>query len=190
MGLDNVKGHQTEKRRTGIEHWKMIAIYLLCYDIIVINASYFFALLLRFDFKYSAIPSDYLRAFFIFAPIYTVLTIVVFYCLRLYNSLWRFASFSELSRLIVATVITGLIQAIGVTVFVRRMPISYYVFGTILQFLFILGIRFSYRFVTLERSKREKSSTAMHRAMVIGAGAAGQLILKELKQLLLLIIVK
>ena len=181
MGLDNVKGHQTEKRRTGIEHWKMIAIYLLCYDIIVINASYFFALLLRFDFKYSAIPSDYLRAFFIFAPIYTVLTIVVFYCLRLYNSLWRFASFSELSRIIVATVITGLIQAIGITVFVRRMPISYYVFGTILQFLFILGIRFSYRFVTLERSKREKSSTAMHRAMVIGAGAAGQLILKELK---------
>ena len=181
MGLDNVKEHQTEKRRTGIEHWKMIAIYLLCYDIIVINASYFFALLLRFDFKYSAIPSDYLRAFFIFAPIYTVLTIVVFYCLRLYNSLWRFASFSELSRIIVATVITGLIQAIGITVFVRRMPISYYVFGTILQFLFILGIRFSYRFVTLERSKREKSSTAMHRAMVIGAGAAGQLILKELK---------
>ena len=59
--------------KLNIEHWKMIAVYLAIYDIIAVNASYLFGLLIRFDFKFSTIPMDYYYAFFeICADIYGV----------------------------------------------------------------------------------------------------------------------
>lgn len=167
----------------GLEHWKLIALYLLIYDIVTINLSYFIGLWLRFDLQYSKIPSEYLMAFIKFAPFYTVFSIIVFYMMHMYNSLWRFASFNELTSIMMATVVTGTAHVVGITLFVRRMPIAYYVFGICAQFIFITGIRFGYRFVNLERAKREKtekSAHVKHHVMVIGAGAAGMTVLREL----------
>lgn len=168
-------------KRKKLEHWEMIALYLLIYDAIMMNASYFIGLLLRFDVRYSSIPEEYLYAFLKFAPFYTVFSVAVFFLLRLYNSLWRFASFSELNRILLASGITTIFQLIGITAFVHRMPASYYVFGAIVQFCMVTAVRFAYRFITLERARREKNQHAVHNAMIIGAGAAGQVILKELK---------
>ena len=101
----------------------------------------------------------------------------------MYNSLWRFASFNELTSIMMATVVTGTAHVVGITLFVRRMPIAYYVFGICAQFIFTTGIRFGYRFVNLERAKREKtekSAHVKHHVMVIGAGAAGMTVLREL----------
>ena len=103
----NIPGpHPGHKRKRFLEHWKVIAFYLVLYDIVAVNVSYFFGLLLRFDLRYTSIPPEYLDAFLRFAPFYTVFTLAVFYFLRLYNSIWRFASFSELNRIFAATVIT------------------------------------------------------------------------------------
>lgn len=167
----------------GLEHWKLIALYLLIYDIVTINLSYFIGLWLRFDLPYSKIPSEYLMAFIKFAPFYTAFSIIVFYMMHMYNSLWRFASFNELTSIMMATVVTGTAHVVGITLFVRRMPIAYYVFGICAQFIFTTGIRFGYRFVNLERAKREKtekSAHVKHHVMVIGAGAAGMTVLREL----------
>lgn len=167
----------------GLEHWKVIALYLLIYDIVTINLSYFIGLWLRFDLQYSKIPSEYLMAFIKFAPFYTAFSIIVFYMMHMYNSLWRFASFNELTSIMMATVVTGTAHVVGITLFVRRMPIAYYVFGICAQFIFTTGIRFGYRFVNLERAKREKaekSAHVKHHVMVIGAGAAGMTVLREL----------
>lgn len=167
----------------GLEHWKLIALYLLIYDIVTINLSYFIGLWLRFDLQYSKIPSEYLMAFIKFAPFYTAFSIIVFYMMHMYNSLWRFASFNELTSIMMATVVTGTAHVVGITLFVRWMPIAYYVFGICAQFIFTTGIRFGYRFVNLERAKREKtekSAHVKHHVMVIGAGAAGMTVLREL----------
>lgn len=171
------------KRVMGLEHWKVIALYLLIYDIVTINLSYFIGLWLRFDLQYSKIPSEYLMAFIKFAPFYTAFSIIVFYMMHMYNSLWRFASFNELTSIMMATVVIGTAHVVGITLFVRRMPIAYYVFGICAQFIFTTGIRFGYRFVNLERAKREKaekSAHVKHHVMVIGAGAAGMTVLREL----------
>ena len=64
-----------------LEHWKVIAIYLIIYDMIAVNFSYFMALLVRFDFRYSSIPTDYFAAWRSFAPIYTIIILVVFGCM-------------------------------------------------------------------------------------------------------------
>lgn len=169
------------KMRRRVEHWEIIALYLILYDIVAVNFSYFAGLLLRFDMQYTSIPAEYLSAFVKFAPIYTVFVLFVFCKLRLYNSLWRFASFSELNRIMVATVITMLFHAIGITVFFKRMPVSYYLTGCLFQFLLVLGVRFAYRYITLERVRRIQDSKVAKNVMIIGAGAAGQAILKEMK---------
>ena len=164
-----------------MEHWKAISLYLVVYDVIAINFAFFFGLWLRFDLQFSKIPREYFSAFLKFAPFYTAFTILVFAFRHLYNSLWRFASFNELTRIIEATVITGIFHIIGITVFVLRMPLSYYIIGICMQFGLTTVVRFGYRFINLERTRREKSAHIKHNVMIIGAGAAGMAVLRELR---------
>lgn len=178
-GLTALINH-IKNKRASIEHWKVVTFYLLAYDVIAINAAYFLGLWLRFDFRFSHIPEEYISAFLKFAPFYTVFSIIVFYVLRLYQSIWRFASFSELNRILAASFVTSLFQLVGITVFVHRMPISYYVVGTMLQFLLMVAVRFAYRYILLLRNRRQKNVKASRNVMIIGAGAAGQVILREL----------
>lgn len=173
--------HLNTKRKKKIEHWKVISFYLLIYDAGAVNFAYFFGLWLRFDLRFSQIPQEYLYSFLRFAPLYTAFAVIIFWVLHLYNTLWRFASFSELNRISAASVITTMFQVIGMTTFVKRMPVSYYMIGAIMQFSLTVAVRFAYRFITLERARRAKERKAVHNAMVIGAGAAGQVIIKELK---------
>ena len=170
-----------KKQKSGFKHWEVIALYLIIYDIITINLSYFLGLWIRFDLHFSSIPGDYLYSFLKFAPVYTVIVLVVYFLFGLYNSLWRFASFSELNKVIVAWAISTATQILGITLFVRRMPISYYIIGAFFQLFFTTVVRFSYRYITLLRSTRENQETAKHNVMIIGAGSSGQMIIRELK---------
>ena len=131
--------------------------------------------------RFSSIPQNYFNAFIKFAPFYTAFCVLIFYIFHLYNSLWRFASISELNRISAATVITTLFQIFGITFLFGQMPISYYLIGCIMQFCLVTAVRFSFRYVSLERVRRTQNEKAIHNAMIIGAGAAGQMILRELK---------
>ena len=160
-----------EKMKKGFEHWQVVTVYLMIYDAIAINLSYFLALWLRFDCRYTQIEAAYLHSFARFAPIYTVICIVVFLLLKLYRSIWRFASFNELVRVIIATAVTGILHTVLITAIFGRMPISYYLFGTIIQFILVLGVRFAYRFfLTLKSETRSGRKTNV---MLIGAGTDG-----------------
>ena len=169
------------RKNIRLEHWHLIAMLLAVYDAIVANGAYFLALWLRFDCRISMIPQHYTLAWASFAPIYTVVVIGIFLCMRLYMSIWRFASFHELMRVLMASVFSSVGHIVLITVLFQRMPISYYVFGMGLQFVLVLGIRFSYRFVLLERTKR--SGVRVERTMLIGAGNAGQTILRDVSGL-------
>lgn len=171
-----------KKKLFHIKHWKRVAFYLVAYDLLAVNAAYFLALWLRFDCHFSQIPDRYMEPFLKFAPVYSVFCIAVFFVLQLYNSIWKYASFRELSRVTLATIITSVFQIVGITIFLRRMPISYYFFGMVIQYLLMVLIRFSYRFVLLMRNWRQQSDDMAHasRVMLIGAGSAGQMILRDL----------
>ena len=167
----------------GFRHWQGVAIILACYDVIAVNLSYFLSLWFRFDCHFREIPGDYLRCWLGFAPAYTVLCLVIFWRLRLYRSIWRFASYSELVRVIISSILTSGLHIILITVFFRRMPITYYVFGAMLQFLLIIGVRFSYRLVLLLRKdKKADSNIPALRVMLIGAGSAGRMILRDINK--------
>lgn len=161
-------------------HWRTVAVLLSIYDIIAINLSYFLALWLRYDCKFSLIRHEFLHAWMRFVPIYTVFCLVVFWVLRLYRSLWKYASYSELMHLILATIITGVFHTVGITLIFNRMPISYYMIGITLQFVAMAIIRFSYRFYILMSSQRKEDEKG--RVMVIGAGNAGQSLIVDIKR--------
>lgn len=170
-------------RKTWIEHWRVISALLMIYDAIVVNFSFFFGLLLRFDFQFSQIPLDYLHSFYRFVPYYTVFCVLVFWLAKLYRSVWRFASFNELTNVFISSVITGLFQILGTSLFIQRMPISYYAVGIILQFFLVSGIRFIYRFMLLLKTMvfRSNDKNCKH-VMLIGAGSAGQMILRDMNK--------
>ena len=169
-----------EKRGQGfrLEHWHIIALGLMLYDSLALSFSYLIALWLRYDLRYSTIEAIYIERWKSFAPLYIGVSLLVFWCLKLYKSIWRFASYSELLRVSMATVICSAFHVLGITLFLGRMPISYYVIGAILQYLAVLGIRFSYRFVLLLRKVNNKKN--LHRIMVIGAGSAGQMLIRDI----------
>ena len=91
-----------KRRRFPLEHWHIITLYLMVYDSLAANGAYFAALWLRFDCRFSTIPENFLNAWLCFVPIYTLFCLTAFWCLRLYRSLWRFASFSELTRVTIS----------------------------------------------------------------------------------------
>ena len=153
----------------------MIAGFLMLYDILAVNGAYLFALFLRFDFRFSMIPDEFLQGFIHFAPVYTISCILIFYWLNLYRSIWRFASYNKLIRIAASTALTMMVQIAG-CVFYRRMPVSYYIMGSVLQFVLIVAARFSYRFVLLLRASQDRNKEeASGSIMLIGAGNAGQM---------------
>ena len=152
---------------------------MMVYDFMAICFSYLLALLVRFDFKFSLIESQYLQGCYKSVVFYAIFCVILFWFLKLYKSIWRFASYSELLRVILATAISGLIYPLIMNLFVGGMPASYYVIGVVCQFCFTLGVRFSYRFILLLRSRTSKKQSETN-VMLIGAGSAGQMIQRDI----------
>ena len=169
------------KRKHFIEHWEIVTLLLMIYDFLAVTVAYFAALWIRFDCHFHSIPLNYLHAYYQSILIYAACCVLVFWLLKLYRSIWRFASYSELMRTILATVITGAGYFLIMMLLVERMPISYFLFGIVIQFGLTLGIRFSYRFVLLLRSRNNSEAPYCKRVMLIGAGAAGQMIFRDIE---------
>ena len=178
------KNELKKSRGWHLEHWHIISTGLAVYDALAIFLSYFVGLWLRYDCRLSMIPEVYLQEYLQFIPIYILTTLLVFYRLRLYNSIWRFASFNELLRVTCASLLTFVFHCVAMSAFFYRMPVLYYFIGGLLQFLLTLGIRFSYRFVLLERHRLNQTEAAgrVNRVMLIGAGSAGQIILRDIRR--------
>ena len=170
------------KKQFALLHWHKVVLCLIAYDIIAMSGSYMFALWLRFDCNYSEIPAQALNSWLYFTPVYVLFSVVVFWALRLYQSIWRFASYTELKKVAISSAITAVFHIVGITVLFGRMPISYYLIGAGAQFALVLLVRFVYRFVNLERQNRIKlaEKAKESRIMLIGAGAAGQMVLRDL----------
>ncbi len=162
------------------EHWQVVRLLLMVYDFAAVIVSFGIALWLRFDCKVTSIEPQYLTTYTKTIIIYALFCLVVFWFLRLYKSIWRFASYSELMRVILATVVTGVIYTGSLLIFNLHMPVSYYVIGITVQFIATLGIRYFYRFVLLLRG-RTNHEVQKKNVMIIGAGSAGQMLFRDIK---------
>lgn len=169
-------------KRRSIEHWQVISAVLMLYDFVAVCAAYFFALLLRFDGIYSAIPRQYIEPYNRFILPYAAGCVVVFLIARMYNSVWRYASYTEFVRTLVGSLVASVAHTVLITVLLKRMPISYYLMGTFFQFALLIGARFGFRFIQAFRRKHEVLDKDAKRIMLIGAGNAAQMILRDMSQ--------
>ena len=153
-------------------------------DVCMIFFAYSAALFLRFDFKYSNIDEKYINGHIQLIVVWVILTLIVFNTCKLYHSVWRLASVSDLRAIGSAYVVLIPVYLLSSFFMQIRMPISYYLIGYILSFCATVGIRFSYRlyYSMINHLKNDfaKKDGEHDRIMVIGAGAAGQMIVKEL----------
>ena len=162
------------------KHWHTISLLLIFSDVAAVHMAYFLALWGRFDFVFSRIPDNYLTPYKQSVTLYALLCVAVLWLFKLYKIIWRFAGVTELVRTIEASFLLSCLYSVGITFFCRRMPLTYYIFGALLQMVFLISARFSYRLVLLLRAQYQPEDAATGRVMLIGAGAAGQMILKDI----------
>ena len=166
------------------EHiWLQRALALAFVDALSILAAYFLALLMRFDFVFSAVPRGYLEGYLWSMPYWVIVTGVVFYAFRLYHSIWYYVGLEELRSLIEAYIVLLVLYGAGMLFMHLHMPRSYYFMGYVLSMILTGGSRISYRLLSswLRRgSERDARKEAADRVMVIGGGAAGQAVIREM----------
>lgn len=160
---------------------RIIALILL--DIMSIVVASFAALYIRFDFSFKGIPDIYLIKFERIIPFNIAITILFFAIWKLYKSVWRYASATELLNIVFATTCASVAQTIIGYLMNELMPRSYYVLYWFLLFGMTCSIRFSYRILRLINSKRSELTRKAggSNVMLIGAGAAANAILKEVE---------
>ena len=172
------------KEHKANQQWTEKMLMLLLADSLIILISYFTALLLRFDFVFSSIPEGYLTGYLWSMPFWIISTVVVFYICRLYHSIWRLASVAELQMILIAYAVLAVVYSVGMLFMEMRMPRSYYFIGFLLSFLLTTGMRFSYRilrfYINSSTTELNSEKTEKEHIMVIGAGAAGQALIKEI----------
>lgn len=153
-------------------------LFLVVLDILMINTASFMALWIRFDFSIGNIEPRYISELLEYLPINTIITLAIFWLFRLYHSLWKFASVDELMNIIFATTASEVVQYIGMKLIHIEIPRSYFPLHLIFMAGLVICSRFAYRF--LRRASNQYHCESSHRIMVIGAGDAANILIREM----------
>ena len=154
---------------------------LLITDAASVVAASFLALLVRFEFSISGIYGGFIATVMRTLPFSIFITIAVFFIFKMYQSLLEFAGETELQNIVAASVIAGIANSAVLQFFKvsnPAVPRSFYFLYTVFLIMFAFISRFSYRFIRSVFNKKE--SPVDLSVMVIGAGDAGNTIIREL----------
>ncbi len=154
-------------------------VFLITVDICSVIAASIGALLLRFNLSLSSIDSVFLDTAWAFLIILIPMTIIVFSVFHLYQSLWAYAGVVEFESIVAASIVVSALQAAIMMLLQLSMPRSYYLLFGMVLVIIVGASRFGYRALRHNRQKRSNRGD-MRNVMVIGAGEAGNAIVKEL----------
>ena len=146
--------------------------------VVLITGAYFLAFYIRFEFS---LPSPHFKVFINTFLCVILIKSVVFYLFRLYEGLWRYVSIYDVSQILKANVIatSAFFLFMMVSYRLRGFPRSVFLIDFILCVGFLFGVRF------LGRCARERFLPAVKvksaRVIIVGAGEAGMMALRELK---------
>ena len=141
------------------------------------------SLYVRYEFSFMDVQKEFWEAILEAYLINVVITLIIFYIFRLYNSVWRYASDTELVNIIIAVVICAAMQPVIFWILNTHVPRSYPFFYAFFMMMFTGGVRFSYRIMRMLQNRRLNRIGGKSRinCMIVGAGAAGNAILKEIE---------
>ncbi len=157
----------------------MRKVFLIIFDIIAVLVASVLAIAMRFDFNLNSIPEHFMNNVWTYMIINVVTTLVVFWLFRLYNSLWKFAGAQEFQNMVMACFVNAVLLFAGTHLLSLAVPRSYYFMFAFWQVAFTFASRFAYRFLRSLR-KRQINEKLGNNVMIVGAGEATSLLLKEI----------
>ncbi len=156
-------------------------ISLILVDIISIVFACFFALATRFEFVVPNIPPEHWEALLRYVPSFVVATLAIFATFHIYSSMWEYAGLQEVYNIILACIVSGVVQIGIVTVTGGLLPRSFYVLAMMYQMALTCMTRFSYRFIRMKRQRRQLPWKTSRNVMLIGAGEGAMTLLMEIQ---------
>lgn len=152
--------------------WMMLA------DIVLINISYIIAILLYANYSLSYI--SFVDLIMDFAVIGSIV-VLVFYSMSLYNNIWIYAGINEIVRILEANFLSFVLVASLAMIVGNNTPVNVHIIAWFLMFFFSGFFRFSFRLIYLYGNMRRKMVEASKRVLIIGAGQAGVLCLRDMR---------
>ena len=156
-------------------------LLLLIIDVVIINAAAFSSLFVRFELDLSLMEeSGFFESVLSYMPLNTLATILIFALLKLYDSLWDYAEVDETLRIVAASAMSAVQQVLGMKILSLAVPRSFPVLYGLLLGLMAASVRFAYRLGRLILH-RLHDTRLRRRTMLIGAGSAGAMVLREFR---------
>ena len=163
---------------------KSVSIQMLLFillDAVLVIMAGGLALLVRFDFDFEQVPAGYLEPWFRALPIQILVTTVVFWLRRMYRYLWRYVSVHDVAEMAVSVFLAYAVFHVPALLFGYRQPRSVLFMELLFQLFLLVGERCSIRFLRMfANSARQARQEGGERVMLIGAGEAGRMLLREI----------
>ena len=157
-------------------------LLLMVLDAVFTVLASYVAVLTRMEFKVDWwIWNNYLKVI----GIDILITLVVYYVFKLYKSMWRYASIIEVRRLLLAVYCSDFLRML-LYVFVLKveLPRSWYFLEPCMLLILSSTLRFLYRGMRSMKNDNPIFEQDKHliNVMIIGAGEAGNMLLREIKR--------
>ena len=154
-------------------------VLLLLVDGFSVALCSFLGLLMRFDMNVAHIPAPYMRAVERMIPAFILVTLVIFWVAKLYHTLWRFANSRELIGIVAAAAASTVFTIIYSYFTYNAVPRSFFPFYFICLLACVCITRYSTTIFRTLAASRNHGKHARN-TMIIGAGEAGNMVMKEL----------
>ena len=158
---------------------KKSSLIVMLADLIILGLSLFAALMLRFDCLFSEIPDAYIKNAQIYAVVSAATTLAIFFAGGLYRFVWRYIGIREILKICFYTAVANCLNILLSTLFHYALPRTVVMINLLLQLMFFVAMRYSYRLLHVLTEVGNKKRTSKTRIMIIGAGAAGRLLIRE-----------
>ncbi len=155
-------------------------IFLVLLDILSIGAALMISLLLRFNLTFASVEEQYIDNAIHMLPILVVFTVVLFFILRLYNSLWKFVSTNELEYIVIGCFFSASLCFACFYITPWKLPRSCSIIYFLVLMCLVSASRFGYRALRHFRRRYMQRKSGSN-VMIIGAGDAGNMIVREMK---------
>ena len=158
-------------------------ILLIMSDIFSVFLAEMLSLYVRYDLHFMDVPQTFWwAAIEIYLP-NVVFMLLIFHIFRLYNSVWRYASDTEMVNNGIAVIFCAVAAPVFCLITGVQLPVSFPFYYGLFLLIFTCGVRFGYRFLRVLQKRRLDYShrKIMQNCMVIGGGAAGNSIIKEIE---------
>ena len=158
-------------------------ICMMLIDVCIVILASVGGLMVRFESSLENVPEYYMEAIWKALPLMLPMAVIVFTVFRLYNILWGYAGATELVYVVGACIVDTLLNTVAILLIYRKddypVPRSWYFLYGVFLLVFMVISRYSQRAIKNFIGRRNNAGK-MKRVLIVGAGEAGNAIIKEI----------